>query len=129
MRPLIIDDRAKAEVARVHAHAEANPYFPGQATPGDNPQFVAKLGTYRVVFTFTHADQMVYRDLSVSVPSSKLPNPAAVFMIADLFGLTGWDETRPSDPGKDWLIHHSRIEHCIRVAQPIAADVPAAAVN
>ena len=122
MRPLIIDAHALAEIARVKAHAEAHHYRRGDPTPGDNPKFVARLSTYRVVFTVTHSDDMVLRHLSVSVPSTKWPNPAAVFMIAHHFGFTGWDEAKPSEPAKDWLCGMHNREHCIVVAQPIAAD-------
>jgi hypothetical protein len=122
MRPLIIDARALAEVARVKAYAEAHHYRPGDQTPGDNPKFVAKLSTYRVVFTITHSDAMVWRHLSVSVPSTKWPNPAAVFMLAHHFGFTGWNESKPSDPGKEWLCDMNKREHCIVVAQPLKVE-------
>jgi hypothetical protein len=122
MRALIMDDAAKAEVARVKAHAEAHHYYPGRATPGDDPKFVARLSSYRAVFTYTHADGMVYRDLSVSVPSKKLPNPAAVFAIAGMFGFTGYDITNPTEPGTGWLLHHSEQEHCIRCVEPMKID-------
>ena len=122
MRALIIDDRAKAEIARVKAHAEANHYWPGQATPGDDPRYVARLSTYRAVFTITHADDLIWRHLSVSVPSSKFPHPAAVFMIAHHFGFTGWSESKPSEPGDGWMLDVNKREHCAVVAQPIKRD-------
>lgn len=104
MRVLQIDDEAKAEVARVLAHAEANPYFPGQASPGNDPKFVAQLGTFRTVFTYTHADSVVYRHLSVSVPGGKFPNVIAAFTIAELYGFTGWSIDMGENPGADWLV-------------------------
>lgn len=126
MRPLIIGPQAKVDAARVVAHAEANPYRPGQPTPGDNPAFVAHFGTYRAVFTITHAEGLVYRHLSVSVPSRKYPNPAAVFMIADLFGFAGWNEKAPSEPGNGWMLNLNKDEHCVVVAQPVATDTAVA---
>jgi hypothetical protein len=44
MRPLIIDDEAKATAERVLAYAMDHHYRPGrpgQTTPGDDPNFVA----------------------------------------------------------------------------------------
>ncbi len=120
MRPLIIDDAAKATAARVLAYADAHHYRPGrrgQTTPGDDPNFVAKFGTYRAVFTFTHADGLVYRHLSISVPSAKFPNPAAAFMIASLFGFTGWDERTIDRAPEGWQIDVNNREHCIVLAQ------------
>lgn len=123
LRPLVMDDKAKAEVARVKAYAEAHHYRPpSKFTPGDNPKFVARLNTYRAVFTYTHSNGVVYRDLSVSVPSKKLPNPAAVWAIADMFGFTGYDIEKLSEPGADWMLHHSKKEHCIRVCQALGGD-------
>ena len=129
MRPLIIGPEAKAEAARVRAHAEANHYHLGQATPGDDPRYVARLGTYRAVFTVTHVDGLLYRHLSVSVPSKKYPNPAAVFMIADLFGFTGWSPDAPFAHGDEWIMNVHKQEHCVVVAQPIATDTTKVLVN
>lgn len=123
MRPLVIDADAKATAARVLAYAEQHHYYPGQPTPGDNPNFVAKLDTYRVVFTYTHADEMVWRHLSVSIPSDKMPSPAAVFMIAALFGFTGWDERTIDRAPDGWLLDVSTTEHCVVVAQPVRSEV------
>ena len=125
MRALIIDDAAKAEVARVKAHAAANHYHHGHAPPGGDPRFVAHLSTYRAVFTYTHFGGMVYRDLSVSLLSNSpypLPNPAAVFAIADMFGFTGYNINNPTTPGINWFLHYNKSEHCIRCAEPLAVD-------
>lgn len=128
VRPLIIDDGARAMVKRVLAHAEAHHYRPGPgaAPPGDDPRFVAHLGTYRAVFSFTHADGLIYRHLSVSVPGAeggKFPNPIAAFLIADLFGLTGYAQDMADQPPGDWLAHVNGDEHCIIIAQAIASDM------
>jgi hypothetical protein len=118
MRALIIDDTAKTEIARVKTHAEAHHYTPGAwKVPGDDPRYVAKLGSYRVVFTITHAGHDVFRHLSVSVPGNKYPNPAAVFLIAHEFGFTGWDEKVPGDPGPDWVVGPHKHDRCVVVAQ------------
>ena len=117
LRPLIIDDAAKATAARVLAYAENHPYRSGQPTPGDNPNFVAEFGTYRAVFTFTHADGLIYRHLSISVPGTKFPNPAAAFMIATLFGFTGWDERTIHRPPEGWLMDINDSDHCVVLAQ------------
>lgn len=123
MRPLLIDDAAKAKAASVVAYAKDHPYSPGQPTPGDNPHFVAKLDTYRAVFTFTKSDGGLWRHLSVSVPSAtKYPNVAAVFSIAALFGFTGWDERTINQAPTGWHIDISHRDHCIVVVQAIGSD-------
>jgi hypothetical protein len=116
MRPLIIDDAARAEAARVLAYAKANPYRTGDPVPGDDPRFVAYFGTYRAVFTYTHSDGLIFRHLTISVPSDKYPNVIAAFAIADLFGFTGHAES--------WSIDVNKAEHCVVVVQPVAANVP-----
>lgn len=119
MRPLVLDEKAKKQVATVTAYAAEHPYIPGQPTPGDNPNFVVKFGTYRSVFTFTHINGLVYRHLSVSVPSVKYPNLTAVLAIADLFGFTGWDKQTIDHLPDGWMGSVKEDEHCIVVAQPI----------
>lgn len=122
MRPLVIDDAARSEAARVIGHAEAHHYYPGKmGTPGDDPAFVAKFGTYRSVFTFTHSDGAVWRHLSISVPSKKFPNPYAAYMIAELFGFTGWNG-KTVEPPEGWLMNVNDREHCITLVQPIASE-------
>lgn len=125
LRPLIIDDGARAMAKRVLTHAEAHHYRPGPGSivPGDDSRFVANIGTYRAVFSFTHADGLVYRHLSVSVPSDKFPNPIAAFVVADLFGLTGYTPDMADRPPEDWLIDVNGDQHCIIIAQAIASDV------
>lgn len=130
LRPLIIDDQAKREAARVISHAEQHHYRPGiDPIPGDDDRYVARLGTYLVVFTFTHAEGLIWRHLSVSVPSDKYPNPFAVFAIAQLFGFTGYDESKPDKPGEDWRVDVSSREHCVLVVQPVASNVPKEAMQ
>lgn len=124
LRPLVIDDNAKAKVARVLAHAEQHHYRidAGGPPPGDDERFVAQLDTYRAVFSFTHAEGGVYRHMSVSVPGGKFPNPVAVFMIAQLFGFTGYDESKPFEPGPQWGVTTCDHHQAVVVSQPIGAD-------
>jgi hypothetical protein len=116
-RSLIIDDVARAKAARVLAHAEANPYLPGDPVPGDQPGFVAHFGSYRSVFTYTHTHWLIFRHLTVSVPTpGKYPNPIAVFEIANLFGFTGHDGISDTPP-VDWRWDVKPDENCIVVLQ------------
>lgn len=119
MRPLIIDDNARAAIARVVSYAMNHPYSIGQPVPGDNPNFVAHLSTYRCVFTFTCMHDKTYRHLSISVPSERFPNPAAAFMIASEFGFTGWDEKSIDTMPEDWFGQVNEKEHCIVLGQEI----------
>jgi hypothetical protein len=119
MRPLLIDEVARAKVALVVAYAMDHPYHPGDPVPGDNPKYVTHLDTYRCVFTFTHAYGEVWRHLSISVPSEDYPNPAAAFMIATEFGFTGWDERTIDGIPSGWRVDVSKTEHCIVLAQKV----------
>lgn len=122
MRALVIDDAAKREATRVVKWADEHPYKPGPhaGTPGDDPHFVAHLNSYRCVFTFTHDDQgKVWRHLSVSVPGGKYPNPIAVWMIADLFGFTGWKPEMGEKPGLGWGAYVDEGARCAVVAQEV----------
>lgn len=124
MRPLIIDGKARAKVAKVLAHAEKHHYYPEKLPlpPGNDPNFVTHLSTYRCVFSFTHIKGHIYRHLSISVPSKKFPNPAAAFAIADLFGFTGYDEKHLDVPGLDWMIQINDSDHCVVIAQMMAVE-------
>ena len=82
MRVLVIDDEAIEKVRRVIAYARRHVYYPGftDTVPGDNPEHVVKLNSFRCVFTFTKSHGgcgNLYRHLSISVPSKDYPNPAA----------------------------------------------------
>ena len=121
MRPLVIDDTARARVAEVEAFAFANWYRPGQSenAPGDDSRHVVELNTYRCVFSYTLApDGELFRHLSISVPSKAYPNPFAVFTIAELFGFTGWDGKTLEAPD-DWMIDLNKEEHCVVAAQRV----------
>ena len=127
IRPLVIDDAARAQAARVVAYAMDHPYYPrpGCAVAGDNPNHVAHLDTYRVVFTFSHdGEGHVFRHMSISVPGTKYPNPVAVFHIAELFGFTGYTPGQPMKPPEDWIIDMNEGERSVHVLQPIGQGGP-----
>jgi hypothetical protein len=124
VRPLVINDKAKAAVAEVVAHAmdEQNYYEPGISNqpPGDDPRHVVLLNTYRCVFSITKApDGSLFRHLSVSVPAKgKYPNEFAVLAIADLFGFVPkWDGKSRFPDG--WIIGPNKDDECVVVAQPL----------
>jgi|SRR5215475_10582682 len=119
MRALFIDDEARRKVDRVIAYAMDHPFYPGKSpTPGDIPGYVAFLNTYRCVFTFTRTRGMIYRHLTISVPpENKYPNPVAAFLIAQLFGFTGYNDKKPEVPGPDWMMDIRDDENCIMIVQ------------
>jgi hypothetical protein len=114
VRVLVDDDKAKAEVKRVldFAQQPENYYKVGpggfslQKPPGDDPRHVAHLvDGFRCVFSLTRSivEQKTYRHLTISIPSSpNLPNPYAAFMIAQMFGFTGWDGRSTREIPADW---------------------------
>lgn len=129
MRALVIDDQARAKARRIREFAEQpeNWYLVDGSdrelkAPGNDPRYAACLSTYRCVFSITKTPDGLYRHLSISVPSSGLPNPYAAFMIAELFGFEGWD-AKTVKPGPDWLIQANHAEHCIVLACPYLAEV------
>jgi len=121
LRPLVIDERAISEAARVVGYAKDRPHHPGlDPTPGDNPNFVAHLDTYRVVFTFDRYEGRLYRHVSVSIPEDgKYPNPIAVFHIAELFGFTGYKTLRAHTPAQDWMVDLNEGEQSVHVIQEV----------
>lgn len=126
-RVLMIDDENKAKVARVKQYAEqpANWYRPFSAKdtalkiPGDNPQHVCNLNSYRCVYTITVAiDQSLFKQLSISVPGEFYPHPTAAMMIATMFGFTGWNEQIHDRLPEGWLGSANKEDHCIILVQP-----------
>lgn len=97
----MIDDAARAELARLKERAEAFPIGPaallritsGAAPPpGDDPKHVAHLfGGWRIVYTIEDHGRVTVRHLSVSVDSGKSPNVLGVAMIARELGFTVGD--------------------------------------
>jgi hypothetical protein len=75
--------------------------------PGDYPEYVLTLHTYRCVFTWTEGSKgTIFRQLSVSVPGGKLPNIYAAFTLATAFGLTGWQmHSNGKQPPADWMVY------------------------
>lgn len=120
MRPLVIDEGAKLAVKQVLNYAVDHPYEPPDQPPGDNPNHVCHLNTYRCVFSFTKVGGVIYRDLSVSVPAQgKYPNPYAVYAIAELFGFTGWNGQTVEPPPAGWLMAKDVDVEAARIVQRI----------
>lgn len=109
LRPLIIGPEEKKRVENLvkFASDRAHWFHIGKSdwTPGDMPEYALDLWTYRCVFTWSVNMGIVLRHLSVSVPAAgKFPRPAAAFMIAELFGFTGWDGKTEKLP-EGWAMH------------------------
>jgi hypothetical protein len=124
LRPLVIDDVAKDKAAKIEAYARAHPViFKGCDTevPGLNPNHWAWFNSYRAVFSYTKVDPprgpAIFRHLSVSVAQGKrgaLPNPVAVWALADLFGFTGWDGRSEALPDTWMADHHTEpVDHIV----------------
>lgn len=128
MRPLIIDDNLKARVATILYYASLpahryRPHDPHCAKPGvgDNPVhcLTTQFG-FRIVFSLTEMpDGLVYRHLSVSVPTANFPNLIVVWTLAELFGFTGW--LKGAEPAPDWQAKINHAEGCIAVVQELEA--------
>lgn len=133
LRPLQIGPEERQQIAHLVGFARdpVHWFTPAliaqQFVPGDHPEYVLTLHTYRCVFTWTQADQgTIFRQLSVSVPGGKLPNIYAVFTLATAFGLTGWQmHPNGKQPPADWMVHPGLWS--VAVAQKIpASEVEAA---
>lgn len=130
MRVLVIDDRAIAAVKRVmdHATKPGNVYVVGpggssvQHPPGEDWRHMARLSTYRCVFSLTRADGKMWRHLSISVPGEKYPHVFAAFTIAELFGFTGWSGTSYDELPADWIGRVDERDHCVVLAQEYHAE-------
>lgn len=121
VRPLLIDDKALADIARVIDYADKHHYKPGEFIPGNNPNYVCDLSTYHVVFTFTETVGILWRHISISVPSNNYPSTTAAFTIATLFGFVGWDVKTTDVIPEDWSADVSSEDKCVIFAQPIKA--------
>lgn len=100
MSNLIVDPETRRRVASLRAFAEDPEHWyhldVSDWVPGDLPEYVANVSGFRCVFTWTRDAKVrrVFRHLSVSVDRAqqgKFPHPAALYMLADLFGFTGLD--------------------------------------
>jgi hypothetical protein len=122
---LVIDDAVKKRIADVLGYADRHPWRPEVETPdkvpGDFPQYVATIGHFRCVFTYTIDNGFRYRHLSLSVDLPCMsPHPIAAFMLAQAFGFTGWDERNAMAPAADWMIGNHRGDgYIVVIAQTI----------
>lgn len=125
MRYLEINAEAQQKAKAVTAYAREHIYDLAQNTtiPGDNPNFVCQLNSYRCVFTFTREkepDRRLWRHLSVSVPSDNYPNPVAMAMIAGLFGFSDYEQGVELNLQRGtWLMNVNHHEHCIVLAEEV----------
>jgi hypothetical protein len=124
LRPLIIDETVKTRVREIVDFAASNHYYPGRSEvmPGDDPRHTVYLLSYRCVFSFTvDPEGELFRHLTVSVPGKKYPNPFAFFIIAELFGFTGWDG-QSLKPPSDWQVGPHQVDRCVVAIQPVKPD-------
>lgn len=129
MSVLLIDDAVKAEVKRVldFALRPENIYETTKTDtrlkiPGENPQHVAQLNSFRVVFSITKAVDGTFRHLSISLPNNpkRVADPYIAFTIAELFGFTGWNKRAVIPPPRDWQMRADEESHCVVIVQPIS---------
>lgn len=125
LRPLLIGaaELEAAQKVASYASEQAHWYRPGESerSPGDIPEHVLRLGTYRCVFSYTTLNEKVFRHLSISVPvKGKLPNPIAAYEIASLLGFTGWSmqEGEMMLP-KGWQAAAHPKDNCVVLAQEV----------
>jgi hypothetical protein len=123
MRALIIDQKAKQKVSRLlqFASKEQNWYRPDETLipPGDNPDFVIHLNSFRCVFTYTFSNDELFRHLSISVPAkNKYPHQIAALTIAELFGFSGWDGVSAQIPS-GWIVGTNKEEGCVTMVQQV----------
>lgn len=134
MRMLMITPEVRAQIAAAIDRARATP-VPLAVTmamavpdievlrltdrkpeaPGRPPsQSLVLPGGFRVSFCFEEQPHGMVRHLSVSVPvPGKFPQPAAVAMIAEEFGFSGF----PPEFGKVWMEEFQPGHMCINVAE------------
>ena len=128
MRPLIIDDQAKARAAQVVAYAQSNVRRIAEldeatktgAAPGDEANFTCHiLAGFKCVFTIDEVKEVggLCRHLSVSVDGGKWPHEAAVQEIAKLFGISV--QLFPTPVPGDWKLWLEKEVKAINLLQPI----------
>lgn len=99
MRPLIIDEEAKQNIARVLAYAEKHKYTKDQMVslmngigtiPGDDPGFCCRFRVgFRAVFCIEEQPFGWSKHLSVSVDNpKKAPHEQAVRLLMQEFGIS-----------------------------------------
>ncbi len=99
MRPLIIDPTARADIARVIRHAEANPVSLIEITRamsnpdlavGNKPEHVCTVPIgYRCVFSIEQQPKGMCRHLSVSVVTLRVPSVEAMELLMGEFRFSG----------------------------------------
>lgn len=99
MRGLLINDAVRAEIARIVAHAAANPVDPKEALLhasrdiDDFKQFMWQFTMdipdgFRVTFNHEHQPSGLCRHISLSVDTpNALPHPEAIYMLCAEFGM------------------------------------------
>lgn len=101
MRPLVLNDAAQSELARIRTFAEENPIpratlkammMGDHPPPGDYEKWTTELPFgWRIVFTIEDQPMGLVRHLSVSVEArhqGKCPNHAGVAMLARELGFS-----------------------------------------
>lgn len=122
MRALIVDDKAKAELARIAAHADKHRItkrvlkatMRGEIAPaGEAPGYTCHLTDgFKVVFSLEEQGPTGWcRHLSVSVDGDAYPNVAAVDEIAGLLGFT--------EPVADCIVWTEPESQAVNVLQPV----------
>jgi hypothetical protein len=117
----VIDDEARAKVAKVVEFAHTHLYQPRVSgpAPGEVPELVAELNSFHCVFSFTVDDQgNLHRHLSISVPGEHFPHPILVAEIAGLYGFTGWEAGLEAQVKSGaWRANVNRHDHCVALAE------------
>lgn len=126
MRQLGLSDESKKAIESLveFASRPENHYRVGTSKwdPGDRPEFVHHVNTFRLVFTVTDGRGVLYRHMTVFAPAkSKMPNPLVAFTLATWCGFTGGKrkEKVTIKPGPDWGIGAHKKHHCIVLTQKI----------
>lgn len=130
LRPLVIDDEARARVAKIVAYAQQKDHWyvvdpdghSTQMNPRDNYRHVTLLGNYRCVFSWTFDERvsMLFRHLSVTVDDVRSQQHVTkLWTLAQLFGFTGWAPEMGLTPGRDWLVTIQPADRAVVLQQAI----------
>lgn len=108
----------------VKAYASEHIWYPAENAPaGDDPGYVCYLNSYRCVFTYTRSPEngLIYRQLSVSVPSKLYPTDVAVGVIAEMFGFSGAEQGIKARVADGSWLHHieTKEPHCVVLAEEL----------
>jgi len=120
IRALVINEAAKAAVQKIVNFAiQPDNWYrptPNCKPPGDDPNYVVHLDTYRCVFTLTEDPntKVLFRHLSISIPvKGMFPNPVAVNEIGLLFGFPDLNSRLHAQ------VQINKTENCIVMAHPV----------